>query len=60
MTTAQKAAPPIVVIAVLGLPAGDSAAQFMGAWAPDADKCDKVFVRRGRAQEMQALVFGGQ
>jgi hypothetical protein len=28
------------------------AVELTGAWAPDADKCNKVFARRGRARQI--------
>jgi hypothetical protein len=33
------------------------AAELTGAWAPDADKCDKVFARRGRARQIDFAQF---
>jgi hypothetical protein len=33
------------------------AAELTGAWAPDADKCDKVFARRGRARQIDFAEF---
>lgn len=33
------------------------AVELIGAWAPDADKCDKVFARRGRARQIDFTEF---
>ena len=35
------------------------AVELTGAWAPDADKCEKVFVRRGRAGQIKFAEFSG-
>ena len=59
MTAFGKVALRTVVIAGLGLPACASAVELTGAWAPDADKCDQVFVRRGRAQEITFAQYPG-
>jgi hypothetical protein len=47
------------MIAALTLPECAVAAELTGAWAPDADKCDKVFVRRGRAKQIDFAEFSG-
>jgi hypothetical protein len=44
------------IVAVL-LPEYADAAELTGAWAPDADKCDKVFVRRGRVKQIDFAEF---
>jgi hypothetical protein len=59
MTDAKKAARWIAAIGTLLLPACASAAELTGAWAPDADKCDQVFVRRGRAMQLDFAEFSG-
>src|ERR1700758_3751850 len=41
------------------LPECAVAVELTGAWAPDADKCDKVFVRRGRARQIDFAEFPG-
>jgi hypothetical protein len=33
------------------------AVELTGAWAPDADKCDKVFAQRGRAKQIDFAEF---
>jgi hypothetical protein len=38
---------------------GAHAVELTGAWAPDADKCDKVFARRGRAKQIDFAEFSG-
>jgi hypothetical protein len=35
------------------------AVELTGAWAPYADKCGKVFVRRGRAKQIDFAEFSG-
>jgi len=35
------------------------AVELTGAWAADADKCDEVFVRRGRAQQISFARYPG-
>ena len=47
--------------AMLGLllPECAATAELSGAWAPDADKCGQVFVRRGRAQQIAFAEFSG-
>lgn len=47
------------VILGLVLPERVAAVELTGAWAADADKCDKVFVRRGRAKQIDFLQFPG-
>ena len=41
----------------LALPECANAVEFARAWAPDADKCDEVFVRRGRAGQIGFAEF---
>jgi hypothetical protein len=41
------------------LPECAAAAELSGAWAPYADKCDQVFVRRGRANKIVFAEFSG-
>jgi hypothetical protein len=48
-----------VMIAGLVLPECAVAVELTGAWAPDANKCDKVFVRRGRAKQIDFAEFPG-
>ena len=48
-----------VTIITLALPDCAAATQLTGAWAPDADKCEKVFVRRGRAKRIDFAQFSG-
>ena len=59
MRCAQKAVRWIAVIGGLSLSECASAAELTGAWAPDADKCNQVFVRRGRAQQIDFAEFSG-
>jgi hypothetical protein len=47
------------VIVGLALPECASAAELTGAWAPDADKGGKVFIRRGRAKQIDFAEFSG-
>jgi hypothetical protein len=47
------------LIVGLALPECASAVELSGAWAPDTAKCDKVFVRRGRAQQIGFAEFSG-
>ena len=49
---------PAVMLALL-LPRCAAATELTGAWAPDADKCDQVFVRRGRAKQIDFAEFSG-
>ncbi|WP_426434553.1 hypothetical protein [Bradyrhizobium genosp. P] len=49
----------VAMIVGLALPECASAIQLTGAWAADADKCDKVFVRRGRARQIGFAEFSG-
>jgi len=49
----------VSVIMSLVLPECAGAAELTGAWTPDADKCDKVFVRRGRAKQIDFTQFSG-
>jgi hypothetical protein len=41
----------------LALPECARALELTGAWAPNAEKCDKVFVRRGRAKQIGFAEF---
>src|ERR1700742_1141133 len=59
MTRVGRVALRAAAIAALALPECASAAELTGAWAPDADKCDKVFVRRGRAKQIDFAEFSG-
>ena len=59
MTGFRKAALWAAMIVSLILPECAAAAQLTGAWAADADKCDKVFVRRGRARQIDFAEFPG-
>jgi hypothetical protein len=59
MTGFWKAAVWAAMIVGLILPECASAVELTGAWAPDADKCDKVFVRRGRAKQIDFAEFSG-
>jgi hypothetical protein len=59
MTSVGRAALGAVAIMSFVLPECASAVQLTGAWAPDADKCDKVFVRRGRAKQIDFAEFSG-
>jgi hypothetical protein len=47
------------MIVGLILPECVIAVELTGAWAPDADKCGKVFVRRGRAKQIDFAQFSG-
>ena len=47
------------MIAGLVLPECASASGLTGAWASDADLCGKVFVRRGRARQIDFTQFSG-
>lgn len=49
---------PALMFALL-LPQCAAATELTGAWAPDADKCDQVFVRRGRAKQIDFAEFSG-
>jgi hypothetical protein len=59
MTGFRKAAPWAAMIVGLILPECVIAVELTGAWAPDADKCGKVFVRRGRAKQIDFAQFSG-
>ena len=59
MTGVGRAALGVAVIMSLVLPECAGAVELTGAWAPDADKCDKVFVRRGRAKQIDFAEFSG-
>jgi|SwirhisoilCB3_FD_contig_31_14248132_length_1950_multi_8_in_0_out_0_2 hypothetical protein len=48
-----------VMIVGLILPECAVAVELTGAWAPDADKCDKVFVRNGRTKQIDFAEFPG-
>jgi hypothetical protein len=49
----------ITVTLGLALPECATAVELTGAWAADADRCDKVFVRRGRANQIDFAEFPG-
>ena len=55
----RKAALRIAVMLGLTLPECAAAVELTGAWATDADKCDKVLVRRGRAKQIDFAAFPG-
>lgn len=55
----KKTALCAVVILSFALPERTLAVELNGAWAADADKCDKVFVRRGRAKQIAFAEFPG-
>jgi hypothetical protein len=57
MKGAGRAALGAVVVMSVALPECAGALELTGAWAPDADKCDKVFVRRGRAKQIDFAEF---
>src|SRR3981081_1202380 len=59
MTGVGRVALGAAVIMSLVLPECAGAVELTGAWAPDADKCDKVFVRRGRAKQIDFAEFSG-
>lgn len=60
MTSVGRAALGAAVIMSFVLPeCAGAAVELTGAWAPDADKCDKVFVRRGRAKQIDFAEFSG-
>jgi len=59
MTGVGRVALGVSVIMSLVLPECAGAAELTGAWTPDADKCDKVFVRRGRAKQIDFTQFSG-
>jgi hypothetical protein len=59
MTIVPSAVLRAAMIVGLALPECASAVELTGAWAPDANKCDKVFVRRGRAQQIGFAEFSG-
>jgi hypothetical protein len=58
MTGIRKILRVTAMVAVL-LPECAAAAELSGAWAPYADKCGKVFVRRGRAKQINFAGFSG-
>jgi hypothetical protein len=47
------------VIMGVVVPECAGAADLTGAWASDADRCEKVFVRRGRAKQIGFAKFSG-
>jgi hypothetical protein len=59
MTGVGRATLGVAVIMSLALPECARAVELTGAWAPNADKCDKVFVRRGRAKQIGFAEFSG-
>jgi hypothetical protein len=59
MTGFGKAALWAATIAGFLLPECAIAAELTGAWAPYADKCDEVFLRRGRAHQINFAEFSG-
>jgi hypothetical protein len=56
MTGIRKVLGATVVLAFL-LPECAAAAELSGAWAPYADQCGQVFVRRGRAKQIAFAEF---
>ena len=58
MTDIRKFLRVTIMVACL-LPECAAAAELSGAWAPSADQCDKVFVRRGRAKQINFTEFSG-
>jgi hypothetical protein len=59
MTAFGKLARGAVMILGLLLPECAVAAELIGAWAPAADNCDKVFVRKGRTKQIDFAEFSG-
>ena len=59
MTGVHKAVLWAAVFLGFALPERAFAVELTGAWAADADKCDKVFVRRGRAKQIDFVQFPG-
>ena len=59
MRGVQKIALWVALTLGLALPECATAVELTGAWAADADKCDKVFVRRGRAKQIDFAAFPG-
>jgi hypothetical protein len=59
MAGVGRAAVGAAVIVCLALPECAGAVTLTGAWAPDADKCDRIFVRRGRAKQINFAEFSG-
>ena len=47
------------LLLALAEPRHADAVELTGAWASYADKCDKVFVRRGRAKQIDFVEFPG-
>lgn len=47
------------LLLALAEPRRADAVELTGAWAPDPDKCDRVFVRRGRAKQIDFGEFSG-
>jgi hypothetical protein len=59
MTGVHKTSLWAAVVLGLVLPECASAVVLTGAWATDGDKCDKVFMRRGRAKQIDFAEFAG-
>ena len=59
MIEVRKAVARVALILAFAFPEFAVAAELVGAWAPDADKCDQVFVRRGRAKQITFAEFSG-
>jgi hypothetical protein len=57
MINVGKAVLRAAMIVGLALPECANAVELTGAWASDADKCDEVFVRRGRAKQIGFAEF---
>jgi predicted sugar kinase len=59
MANAARVVIPAAMIACLALPECANAVELTGAWVAYADKCDAVFVRRGRASQIGFTQFPG-
>jgi hypothetical protein len=59
MRGVHKTALWVTVTLGLARPECAVAVELTGAWAPDADNCSKVFVRRGRAGQIDFTTFPG-
>lgn len=59
MRRTNKATLWAAAIVALFVPECVRAVELTGAWAPDANKCNQVFVRRGRAMQIDFAEFSG-
>ena len=59
MGIVRNAAARAAIMFALVLPAEAGAIELTGAWATDADRCDKVFVRKGRGDQISFAQFPG-